>query len=40
MDVADALHPANGDGYTTALSFDRPLAKLAKTSGAIPVEGP
>ena len=40
MDFADALHLAKADGCTTFLSFDRNLARLAKTSGATPVEEP
>lgn len=40
MDFADALHLAKAEGCTAFLSFDRDLAKRAKTSGAMPVESP
>lgn len=40
MDFADALHLAKAEGCTTFLSFDRNLAKLAKTNAAPPVEEP
>ena len=40
MDFADALHLAKADGCTVFLSFDQALARLAMTSGAIPVEAP
>ena len=40
MDFADALHLAKAEGCTTFLSFDRILAKLAKTNASTPVEEP
>ena len=40
MDFADALHLAKADGCTTFLSFDRNLAKVAKTAGSMSVEEP
>lgn len=40
MDFADALHLAKAEGRTAFLTFDRNLAKLAKMSGATPVEEP
>ncbi len=40
MDFTDALHLANSKECATFLTFDRRLAKLAKTSGSIPVEEP
>jgi predicted nucleic acid-binding protein len=40
MDFADALHLAKADACSAFLSFDRKLARLAATSGAMPVEEP
>ncbi|WP_340318278.1 type II toxin-antitoxin system VapC family toxin [Rhizorhabdus argentea] len=40
MDFADALHLAKAGGYTSFVSFDRKLAKVAKGRSAVPVETP
>ena len=40
MDFADALHLAKAEGCTAFLSFDRNLARLAKSSGAARVTEP
>ena len=40
LDFADALHLAKSDGCAAFLSFDRKLAKLAKTRSATPAEAP
>ncbi len=40
MDFADALHLAGSSHCSAFVSFDRKLAKRAKSLGAVPVEAP
>ena len=40
LDFADALHFAKSEGCSAFLTFDRKLAKAAKTRSVIPIEAP